>query len=107
MTFKISIKTLKVVLYVSLYDYCFNIYYFLARLISPCANCAPPYSFKNHLNLSDNYNKFKMEVTNAKVSGNLDSPEGGLDAIMQAIVCKEQIGWRPQARHLLIFSTGM
>lgn len=44
-------------------------------------------------------------VKSANVSGNLDAPEGGFDAIMQAIVCKEQIGWRPQARKLLVFST--
>lgn len=30
---------------------------------------------------------------------------GGFDAIMQAIVCKDQIGWRDQARRLLVFST--
>lgn len=31
------------------------------------------------------------EVKSARVSGNLDAPEGGFDAIMQAIVC-DQIG---------------
>ena len=41
----------------------------------------------------------------AQVSGNLDAPEGGFDAIMQAIVCKDQIGWRNKARKLLVFST--
>jgi hypothetical protein len=30
-------------------------------------------------------------VAKARVSGNLDAPEGGFDAIMQAIVC-DQIG---------------
>lgn len=30
---------------------------------------------------------------------------GGFDAIMQAVVCRNQIGWRPQARRLLVFST--
>jgi len=44
-------------------------------------------------------------VKNASVSGNLDAPEGGFDAIMQAIVCREQIGWREKARRLLVFST--
>lgn len=39
------------------------------------------------------------------MSGNLDAPEGGFDAIMQAIVCKREIGWRDQARRLLVFST--
>ena len=37
--------------------------------------------------------------------GNLDAPEGGFDAIMQAIVCKDIIGWRDKARRLLVFST--
>lgn len=44
-------------------------------------------------------------VANADVSGNLDAPEGGFDAIMQAVVCKQEIGWRDQARRLLVFST--
>lgn len=44
-------------------------------------------------------------VKTAHVSGNLDAPEGGFDAIMQAIVCENEIGWREQARRLLVFST--
>lgn len=44
-------------------------------------------------------------MRNASVSGNLDAPEGGFDAIMQAIVCKDEIGWRDKARRLLVFST--
>lgn len=39
------------------------------------------------------------------MSGNLDAPEGGFDAIMQAIVCRKEIGWRDGARRLLLFST--
>lgn len=45
------------------------------------------------------------EVKKAAVSGNLDAPEGGFDAIMQAVVCRNEIGWREQARRLLVFST--
>lgn len=44
-------------------------------------------------------------MKDAHVSGNLDAPEGGFDAIMQAVVCKQQIGWRDRARRLLVFST--
>lgn len=45
-------------------------------------------------------------MKSANVSGNLDAPEGGFDAIMQAIVCPEQIGWRDRTvRKLLVFST--
>lgn len=39
------------------------------------------------------------------MSGNLDTPEGVLDALMQATVCKEQINWRQKARHILVMST--
>jgi protocadherin alpha len=45
------------------------------------------------------------EVRRAAVSGNLDAPEGGFDAIMQAVVCRDKIGWREKARRLLVFST--
>ena len=38
----------------------------------------------------------------AQVSGNLDAPEGGFDAIMQAIVCKDEIGWRDKVCTLSI-----
>ena len=60
------------------------------------------------------------------MSGNLDSPEGGFDALMQVIVCgvcflnkfllknnnanllfnyKNKIGWRPASRKLIVYST--
>jgi len=29
-----------------------------------------------------------VEVENTQISGNLDAPEGGFDAIMQAIACR-------------------
>jgi integrin beta 1 len=67
--------------------------------------CVSPYSFKNHMSLTDDYNRFSREVSQARVSGNLDAPEGGFDGLMQAIVCKDVIGWRAKARHMIVFST--
>ncbi|KAA0199416.1 hypothetical protein HAZT_HAZT010531 [Hyalella azteca] len=75
------------------------------KLIAPCKDCARPYGFRNALKLNENASSFVDQVRNAPVSGNLDAPEGGFDAIMQAIKCKSQIGWRDNARHLLLFST--
>ncbi|KAK6631132.1 hypothetical protein RUM43_014228 [Polyplax serrata] len=75
------------------------------KLAEPCEGCEPPYGFKNHMPLNVNTSAFSGEVSNASVSGNLDAPEGGFDAIMQAIVCKNEIGWREKARKLLVFST--
>ncbi|KAL1374960.1 hypothetical protein pipiens_017789 [Culex pipiens pipiens] len=44
-------------------------------------------------------------VKSAKISSNLDGPEGSLDALLQAVVCRDEIGWRTQARRLLLLST--
>ncbi|XP_014230256.1 integrin beta-PS [Trichogramma pretiosum] len=74
-------------------------------LIEPCDGCAAPYGYRNHMPLSQNTRRFATEVRDAPVSGNLDAPEGGFDAIMQAIVCRDEIGWREKARKLLLFST--
>lgn len=35
----------------------------------------------------------------------MDAPEGAFDAVMQAIVCKEIIGWNDNARHIIVLST--
>ncbi|XP_063821699.1 integrin beta-PS [Ostrinia nubilalis] len=75
------------------------------NLKSPCEGCAAPYGFINQMSLSTDTDSFDRAVADADVSGNLDAPEGGFDAIMQAVVCKQQIGWRDQARRLLVFST--
>lgn len=76
------------------------------RLKNPCHNyCLAPYTFRNHLSLTNNTRRFSEEIKNTTYSTNLDDPEADLDALMQAIVCKEEIGWRENARHLLVLST--
>ncbi|XP_077414998.1 integrin beta-1-like [Vanacampus margaritifer] len=61
-------------------------------------------SYKNILQLTNDGNQFYQLLSQQQISGNLDSPEGGSDAIMQVAVCEEQIGWRNVPR-LLVFST--
>ncbi|XP_069504157.1 integrin beta-1 isoform X1 [Ambystoma mexicanum] len=78
-----------------------------AKLLNPCTgdqNCTSPFSYKNVLNLTSDGGLFNELVGKQHISGNLDSPEGGFDAIMQVAVCGEQIGWRNVTR-LLVFST--
>ncbi|KAJ9575734.1 hypothetical protein L9F63_007380, partial [Diploptera punctata] len=74
-------------------------------LQKPCTNCTSAYSFRNHLKLTSDLQKFSVEVERAKISGNIDPLEGGFDALMQTIVCHEEIGWRNNSRRLLVFST--
>ncbi|XP_041928641.1 integrin beta-1-like isoform X1 [Alosa sapidissima] len=78
-----------------------------AKLLNPCStdqNCTSPFSYKNVLKLTNEGEKFNQLVSQQQISGNLDSPEGGFDAIMQVAVCGDQIGWRNVTR-LLVFST--
>uniref|UniRef100_A0A914XQU9 Integrin beta n=1 Tax=Plectus sambesii TaxID=2011161 RepID=A0A914XQU9_9BILA len=72
---------------------------------SPCPVCAEPYGFKNQMSLTTNTERFSKEVEKAEISGNLDAPEGGFDAVMQALSCNEDIGWRERARKMVVFST--
>ncbi|XP_028847637.1 integrin beta-5 [Denticeps clupeoides] len=67
--------------------------------------CVPTFGFRHLLSLTDKVDRFNEEVLKQMVSRNRDAPEGGFDAILQAAVCKERIGWRKEAYHLLVFAT--
>ncbi|NP_999731.2 integrin beta L subunit precursor [Strongylocentrotus purpuratus] len=79
------------------------------RLIFPCPesseSCARTHGFFNALPLNEDSTLFANLIANTIISGNLDTPEGGFDALMQIAVCGNIIGWRPKARHLVIFTT--
>lgn len=76
---------------------------------NPCygisETCQAQFGFKHVLTLTETVTRFTEEVKKQQVSRNRDSPEGGFDAVMQAVVCKDRIGWRPDASHLLVFTT--
>ncbi|XP_051571751.1 integrin beta-3-like [Myxocyprinus asiaticus] len=67
--------------------------------------CPPQFVYRNVLPLTEQVERFTEEVKKQKVSRNRDVPEGGFDTIMQAVVCKDNIGWRPNAFHLLVFTS--
>ncbi|XP_017120954.1 integrin beta-nu [Drosophila elegans] len=76
---------------------------------NPCAperaTCEPTYGFRHQIPLTDNIPAFTSAVANSKITGNLDNLEGGLDALMQVIVCPKEIGWKQQARKVVILVT--
>lgn len=59
-----------------------------SRLREPWNNADSPFSFKNVIRLTSNINHFSQELRKERISGNLDAPEGGFDAILQTAVCK-------------------
>ncbi|XP_046413775.1 integrin beta-PS-like [Neodiprion fabricii] len=63
------------------------------------------YAFKHSLNLTTNLKEFEKVGDPGPDVGVNDVPESGFDGIMQSIVCREQIGWRSEARNLLIHAS--
>ncbi|XP_068621175.1 integrin beta-PS-like [Battus philenor] len=63
------------------------------------------YSFKHHLSLTKSYENFKETLENVTMGQNYDEPEGGLEALAQVMVCKEEIGWRSQSRKIVVLLT--
>lgn len=57
------------------------------RLAQPWPNSDPPFSFKNVIKLTNNITFFRDKLQGERISGNLDAPEGGFDAILQTAVC--------------------
>ncbi|XP_067216749.1 integrin beta-nu isoform X2 [Linepithema humile] len=84
-------------------------YIFPGHEKNPCksehAVCTSLYSFWHHLELTDNIPRFIHEVNYSSVTGNVDNLEGGLDGVVQAIACEQQVGWAHQARKLMLVAT--
>ena len=49
--------------------------------------CVRPFSFKHRQAISDDYTSFKQSVNDTKISGNVDTPEGVFDALLQIAKC--------------------
>ncbi|XP_063069558.1 integrin beta-2-like [Engraulis encrasicolus] len=78
------------------------------KLKVPCpkksVRCQPPFGYRHIVSLTNDFDTFNREVAKQNISGNLDTPEGGLDAIMQAAMCELDIGWG-NATRLLVLAT--
>lgn len=61
------------------------------KLQRPCdeadQQCQAAFGYRHVLSMTNSELEFKRKVTEQSISGNLDSPEGSLDAMMQAAVC--------------------
>lgn len=61
------------------------------KLKKPCpakaTECQPAFGYQHVLSLTKDEAQYTNMVSTQKISGNLDTPEGGLDAIMQVATC--------------------
>ncbi|XP_029022960.1 integrin beta-8 [Betta splendens] len=80
-----------------------------SKLHNPCSDyqirCRPAHGFHHVLSMTGNVSEFTRVVKRQRISGNMDTPEGGLDAMLQAAVCQRAVGWRPEAKRLLLLMT--
>uniref|UniRef100_A0A8C9Z108 Integrin beta n=1 Tax=Sander lucioperca TaxID=283035 RepID=A0A8C9Z108_SANLU len=79
------------------------------KLLKPCdedyQHCQAAFGYRHVLSLTTSTEEFKNKVREQFISGNLDSPEGSLDAMMQAAVCGDKIGWRNSSTRLIVLTT--
>ncbi|XP_012729890.2 integrin beta-6 isoform X1 [Fundulus heteroclitus] len=77
------------------------------NLVNPCSymglTCLPTFGYKHVLSLTSRTSSFNEIIAKQDVSANTDDVESGFDAIMQAAVCGEKIGWRNDSMRLLVF----
>ena len=66
-------------------------HFFSAELSYYTGDRKAPYAYHHNQNLTNNADEFKRRVKALKTRGNVDSPESGMDALMQAIVCKGKL----------------
>lgn len=90
-----------------------------SKLINTCFDCRihkTCHAFKHRLSLTDNMTLFKDKIKSYRkdeaTDANYDSPESGLDALMQIMTCGNKIGWRTKsktggvdARRIIILAT--
>ncbi|XP_026088080.1 integrin beta-8 isoform X2 [Carassius auratus] len=80
-----------------------------SKLLNPCSDyevhCRPAHGFIHVLPITHNMTEFTRVIQEQRISGNMDTPEGGFDAMLQAAVCQKDIGWRPEAKRLLLVMT--
>ncbi|XP_077446305.1 integrin beta-8 [Stigmatopora argus] len=79
------------------------------KINNPCSDyeirCRPAHGFHHVLSMTGNMSEFTRVIKRQRISGNMDTPEGGLDAMLQATVCQGAVGWRPEAKRLLLLMT--
>ncbi|XP_070770469.1 integrin beta-2 [Enoplosus armatus] len=79
------------------------------KLQKPCdedyQQCQAAFGYRHVLSMTPKEDEFKKKVKEQFISGNLDSPEGSLDAMMQTAVCGDKIGWRNSSTRLIVLTT--
>ncbi|CAH0404642.1 unnamed protein product [Chilo suppressalis] len=85
----------------------FGVGYFIEKPDFPFVNpqLQYAYSFKNRLSLTKDIKAFTEAIANETEGSNYDLPEAGLDGLMQVMACEKELGWRSEARRIIVLAT--
>ena len=67
--------------------------------------CGRPIPYEHVVTLTNSSMDFSSAIQTLVIEVSNDNPEGILDAIMQAVVCTDTVGWREEARKVLLVMT--
>lgn len=69
--------------------------------------CSPSFDFKHKMNFTGNISEFieQVKLLKEQTTINIDEPEGGLDALMQTVLCQEEMGWNVDSRKVVLVAT--
>ena len=67
--------------------------------------CGRPIPYEHVVTLTNSSMDFSSAIQDLVIEVSADDPEGTLDAMMQAVVCTDIVGWREEARKVLLVMT--
>ena len=67
--------------------------------------CAKPFDYEHVVSLTNSSDLFNSSIQNTIISNNVDDPEDPLGAMLQAVVCKDLVGWREKSRKIILVMT--
>uniref|UniRef100_A0A3B5MTE6 Integrin beta n=1 Tax=Xiphophorus couchianus TaxID=32473 RepID=A0A3B5MTE6_9TELE len=80
-----------------------------SKIDNPCSDyhirCRPAHGFHHVLSMTGNISEFTRVMKRQRISANVDTPEGGLDAMLQAAVCQVNDALSHPSDRLLLLMT--
>ncbi|CAI8030406.1 Integrin beta-2 [Geodia barretti] len=81
----------------------------LGNMVTECANgrasCEPTYVYRHHLPLTSDSGQLREVLEDVTIRGNLDAPEATLEALLQSVVCLDEVGWRNGSLRIVMVLT--
>lgn len=70
-------------------------------------SCVQGFDFKHKMNFTDDIHLFieQIKLLKNQTTINIDEPEAGLDALMQTILCQDEMKWNVDSRKVVILAT--